>query len=724
MVAAQEEKLMGVITDNQGNSVAEAHVYALNQQTSTKTNFKGEFSIKVESTDTLYVQSERFTDAKIVVNPSKKVSITLLQKNYTLDEVILTQKENPLEVISGYDVAINPVKSSQEVLRLVPGLFIAQHAGGGKAEQIFLRGFDIDHGTDIALDVDGIPVNMVSHAHGQGYSDLHFVIPETIQNIDFGKGPHKADRGNFATAGYASMNTIDQVYTNTFKQEIGEFNTFRTLGLFGINGEKSESHTVLSAEYLSSNGAFESPQNFNRVNVFGKFTIPLSASDQLTLTSSYFSSEWDASGQIPVRAVQDGTISRFGAIDDTEGGETSRFNTSIQYRTFLADDSMLKASAYYSAYEFGLYSNFTFFLNNPEVGDQIFQQENRNLFGGKLSWQKDLLILDVDAEFTAGIGVRSDYVEDSELSETINRTTINLRRSLGDIRETNSFSYVKLAYKPSKFTITPSLRLDYFSNTYTNALEDNITATQQKAMLNPKLSIGYAANPQTDLFLKAGTGFHSNDTRVVVAQSGQTILPRAYGVDAGLNLKPTPKLFINSTLWYLGLDQEFVYVGDEGVVEPSGRTRRFGADLTTRYQLSEVLFLDSDFTYSHARSLEAEDGEDYIPLAPQFAASGGLTLKAFKNFSGSIRSRLLTDRPADESNTIKADGYFITDFTANYTWKRFELGVIVENIFDREWNEAQFLTNSRLQNEAVAVEEIHFTPGNPINVRTRLTYTF
>lgn len=313
-----------------------------------------------------------------------------------MEDVVVTQNlDQNSNTISAVDIQFRPINTSQDVLKIVPGLFIAQHAGGGKAEQIFLRGFDIDHGTDIELNVDGMPVNMVSHAHGQGYSDLHFVIPETIEQVDFDKGPYYAKQGNFNTAGYANFYQR-RLSESMFKIEGGQFGTFRTVGLFNLlKAQKAEDPSLyLATEFFRTDGYFESPQYFNRFNSLLKYHQKLNDTQTLELSFSGFTSSWDASGQIPQRAVDNGTITRFGAIDDTEGGETSRINLNSKLTTELSNGGYFENQVYFSQYNFNLVSNFTFFLNDPVNGDQITQSENRQIFGSKNSYWVENMLLD------------------------------------------------------------------------------------------------------------------------------------------------------------------------------------------------------------------------------------------------------------------------------------------------------------------------------------------
>jgi len=285
--------------------------------------------------------------------------------------------------------------------------------------------------------------------------------------------------------------------------------------------------------------------------------------------------------------------------------------------------------------------------------------------------------------------------------------------------------FVNAELEFGKLTVAPALRLEHFKFMYNDKLQPTYTSlAEDKTILLPKLNFFYEAKDNLQLYLKSGIGFHSNDTRVVVSNANENVLPKAYGVDLGNIWKPTPKLVVNSALWYLFLEQEFVYVGDAGIVEPSGKTRRYGADLGFRYQINDWLFLNSDATLTKARSIDEAAGEDYIPLAPDFTLTGGLTVNKFKGFSGGLRFRYIDDRPANEDNSIVAHGYFVSDFNVNYTINKLTFGIAIENLFDTDWNETQFATTSRLQNEAAAVEEIHFTPGTPFSSKVSISYKF
>ncbi|AOW19824.1 TonB-dependent receptor [Urechidicola croceus] len=724
---AQTSIINGKIKDSFNQPIENAYVYNSNSNNHTHTLENGVFILKNNSIgDTLTIGILGFQERKITLKNEDletNLSITLESKVFNLQELVLTNEFNPNATITKLDLESNPVNSSQEILRKVPGLVIGQHAGGGKAEQLFLRGFDIDHGTDISISVDGMPVNMVSHAHGQGYSDLHFVIPETIKNINFGKGPYNATKGDFNTAGFVDFSTKDNIDNNKISIGIGDFNSIRTLGLFNLSDKKDNQNMYTAIEYIENDGPFISPQNFSRLNIMTKYSTLLNDTDKLSLTASHFTSNWTASGQIPTRVID--SISRFGSIDDTEGGNTSRTNFNIAHSHTINDNERLKTNVFYTHYDFELYSNFTFFLDDPINGDQIKQKEDRNIFGFNTQLVKNKDYNTIYATYTSGLGLRHDISNKNELSHTLNRKTTLDYLKYGNIYQTNLYGFYSAEFEIGKFKINPAIRFDYFKFMYENKLSSEYNLeSKTKNIFSPKLNISFSQNKNSLWFLKSGIGFHSNDTRVVVSKNGKDILPKAYGVDFGNIWKPTSKLVLNTAFWYLLSEQEFVYVGDAGIVEPSGKSQRFGLDLGIRYQFNDYLYFDTDATLTNAKNLDLPSRENYIPLAPDFTVSGGLSLNNYKSFSGGIRYRYIDDRPANEDNSINAQGYLITDFNLNYTFGKTTIGIAIENLFDIEWNETQFATESRLSYESQPVEEIHFTPGTPFYFKTSINYAF
>ena len=719
-----------VITSESNEPLPAAHVkIEKGASKSTITDKTGNFAFQsVEDGEYLltvtYVGFEKFSDT-ITVKNDRTLTISLLPGQIQLADVVIDANANrSINFLSPVDIKLRPANTSQDILRMVPGLFIAQHAGGGKAEQIFLRGFDIDHGTDINLSVDGLPVNMVSHAHGQGYSDLHFVIPELIGYVDFNKGPYYADKGDFTTAGFVEFHTKNYLDRNFLKVEGGRFSTWRSVGAVNLIAKKDgPSSAYVAGEVFGSQGYFESPQDFSRFNLVGKFNSKLGVNDYININASYFDSKWDASGQIPERAVSNGLITRFGYIDNTEGGNTSRSNFSVKHNHQFRSGADLTQQLFTTYYAFDLYSNFTFFLNDSINGDQINQREGRQIYGYKASYNSSRTFIGMPSELEVGVGIRYDNINNISLSRTIKRTFL-FHKHLGDLDQVNISAYVKQTIKPSeKWAVSFAARIDNLHFKHYDELEQ--TNRYAKATIaSPKVNVNYQLSNSLAIYAKAGSGFHSNDARAVTASGANDVLPKAYGVDVGINAKINERLLLNAAIWRLDMEQEFIYVGDEGIVEQGGRTKREGLDLSVRSQVLSWLFFDGDVNITRPRLKDAEHGSHYIPLAPSISGVGGFSVQTKGGLNASLRSRYLADRPANEDYSMVAAGYFLADVVLNYSFKNFDFQVTAENIFDAEWNEAQFATESMLKNESDSTSEIHFTPGAPRFLKFGITILF
>ena len=702
-ITSTDNQTSGVLTDQYGNF----YIKTKNANLNLLVSYIGYKALTITTEGKTYINAEMKTDA---VNLK--------------DVVVLSSSSTAkFSTLAKIDLDLKPVRNTQELLRLVPGLFIAQHAGGGKAEQIFLRGFDNDHGTDFQVSVDGLPVNMVSHAHGQGYADTHFIIAETINNIDFGAGPYYTEHGNLNTAGYVAFSTFNNIAKNRVQIEAGRYNTFRALGMFDLfKKNKDKQSAYIAGDAYFTNGATVNKQNFNRFNIFGKYNLAISDNTQLTATLSGFKSKWDASGQVPERAVEDGTIDRFGSIDPSEGGNTERYNANIMLAHTFNNNTTWENQAYFTHNNFSLYSNFTFYLLDSINGDEINHRESRNLYGylSKLTHKTSLGSALLTSIY--GAGLRHDATT-NELSHVVKRQLLNYI-TLGDIKETNAFGFIQQQISAGKWFIDAGVRFDYLNFNYIQKIALPQMPSQGKSIISPKLNVQYTVNPRLQLYTKFGKGFHSNDTRVVVANSGFEILPAAYATDLGVIIKPTDKLLINVALWYLYLEQEFVYNGDDANVVPSGKTRREGIDIIARYQFTTRLFANINVNFTKPRAIGLPKGEDYIPLAPTATSTGGLFYKPKEGFNGSLSYRVIKSRPANEDNTIVAKGYFVMDASVNYSKPKYEVGFAIENLLNTKWNEAQFATESRLKNEPAPVTELHFTPGIPFFIRAKLAIFF
>lgn len=699
---------------------------------------------------------------EILAGETKEINIVLVSENTEEDLLVRVipsatiEAERPFSVASvleirQLDLALRPARSTQDLLQRVPGLIIAQHAGGGKAEQIYIRNFDADHGTDVAISVDGLPVNMVSHGHGQGYADLHFVIAETIEKMSVSKGPYFASQGNLATAGAVIFRTKDTLEEQVATFEGGQLGTLRgTLLVQPLS--QSGQNLYFAGQFHHSDGPFIKKQNFDRYNVFAKYRKQRTLSKSITLSASSFGAKWNASGQIPQRALESGLITRWGAIDAGEGGETSRQNVAL----YLDDTGSIfpySVNVWTSRYQFGLFSNFTFFLNDVINGDMIEQFDERFLGGlnGKLH---------LGRRTTAGVQVRHD------------RANVGLMKSPeriraqewvnADLRETNNAFWMEhiLPLSPV-LELQVGLRSDVFRFNVKNHATSDLPRADGKtrqSILSPKLNLAYRPSQNWAVFLNIGSGFHSNDARnailgqyahdlaTTLQKEGKTqeqiaeafrerfiapeqaeiqTLPRALGAELGTRwFSQNNKTTVAVALWRLDLEREFVYVGDGGFTELSDPTRRYGLDIEVQSQLFSTLFATADFNVSNGKIVGAPAGENNIPLAPRLTTQGSLTWRHPNGFSGNVAARHIGSRPANEDNSVRALGHTLFNAGISYRFGRAALSVTLENLLDTDWNEAQFDTTSRLKNETEPVSELHFTPGNPRNMQFGLSVFF
>ncbi len=734
----QTSGIHGKVYDSESKlPLSSAIVTLVNFNQSTSTNilgeynfsnlFSGSYKIKIE-----YIGYKSNTVDVTLASDETATPITYLIDNaLTISQIDVTATSDYGKItVSPIDMILRPTSTAQDLLKLVPGLFIAQHAGGGKAEQLFLRGFDIDHGTDINIQIDGMPVNMTSHAHGQGYADMHFVIPETIGSFDVYKGPYYSKFGDLATSGSVDFTSKNSIGKSMGLLEIGNYNSYRGLVMLNVLGKnshllsKEKENLYVASEYSYADGYFDSPQKFSRLNVFGKYYGLLSNKTILSLTGSTFYSHWDASGQIPTRAVEENIIGRFGSVDNTEGGNTFRTNFNLMISNATGNRSTLTNQLYYTRYGFNLYSNFTFFLNDSLNGDEINQYEKRSIYGYKGTFSFLNNAGETNFNTTLGVGARVDNIDSIYLAHTYHRQFLDFVTA-GKILQENIFAYLNESIDISDFIINPGVRVDYFNFNLTDKLIDTNSGDVNDIRIGPKLNIFYNSSPKTQFYLKTGIGFHSNDARVVVVEKNENTLPAALGYEVGTTFTLGSAL-LSTSLWGLNLQSEFVYVGDEGVVEPSGKTRRLGIDFTGRYQFNRWLWADLDLNYAKGKFIDEPEAANRIPLAPVFTSVGGMSVKLANGISGRLGYRYLDDRPANEDNSVIAKGYFVMDAVLNYSINsKYEIGLSIQNLLDNQtWNEAQFDTESRLKFESNPVSELNFTPGTPFNIKGNFSIYF
>lgn len=700
-----------------------------------QSNERGRFALRVREGDIHLVASRLgfAPETLLVAAAQRDVVFNLHEATLELDPLVVSAEPvysaASSTTIREIDLALRAVSSSQALLPLVPGLFIAQHAGGGKAEQIFLRGFDADHGTDVAISVDGTPVNMVSHAHGQGYADVHYLLPEVVEQLNVRKGPYAAQDGDLATAGAVDFRTKDRVLALA-EVRGGSFGTGRAVALVPFGGDATRAGGYIGGAYSHTEGPFIAPQNFNSGNGVARFTAPLGRSARISATATGYGASWDASGQVPTRAIDDGSLNRFGSIDASEGGTTHRYEASVALGGEGADGSQWSARAYGVNYYLNLYSNFTFFLVDSTNGDGIEQRDDRWLYGALGSYERPTRYGSVRGNLAMGASLRVDDAEVA-LFDQVQRRRLDTRVA-NRIQQQNASIWARqnLAFG-ERVTLQLGLRGDLFNvqvatdDQVPAGVDAPISGKRTLGRVSPKASLAVQAARYTTLYANAGLGFHSNDARDIVQGTlGENVLPAAFGAELGVR-QSWRGGSVAVAAWLLNLQSELVFVGDEGVTEAAGPSRRIGIDVEGRQRLLPWLWFDLDMNVARGELTEEPEGANNIALAPTFTLVAGLVVRDRGPVSGGVRVRHISDRPAAEDYSVVAQGYTVTQLFATVDIGRAQLFTSLENLFNVEWNEAQFATTSRLQGEPNGgVTDLNFTPGAPFSVIAGFRWIF
>ncbi len=630
-------------------------------------------------------------------------------------------------VIPDKDILLQPQGRPAMLLRLAPGILTVEHSGGaGKADQYFLRGFDADHGTDIAVFRDGMPVNLRSNAHGQGYADLNFIIPETIKEIQVYKGPYHVQFGDFNTGGAADFVTRDEVKEGFIQAAGGQFDTQRYLTMFSPTTGKLR--TLVAAEGYFTNGPFDNPNRYNRFNGLIKATLNPTPRSELSLTGTYNQSRWNASGQLPVYAVQAGLLDRFGSVDPSEGGRTNRATGTLRYHYDTGAGGKAFADLYAQYYELDLFSNFTFFLNDPVHGDGIEQSDRRVVYGSDVGYRQNGALLGREGTATLGVQTRVDDAR-VRLANQQQRALLNVT-SDSSILEASYSPYLKLEFLPTPWMrVNGGSRADFFTFDVQNRCATCIQQPQGRTdavIVSTKGNLILGPWAGTELFLNFGTGFHSNDARAVVSSPTVQSLPRATAYEVGARTKQWNRVELLATLWTLDLQSELVFVGDAGTTEIRGATRRYGTELGMRLTLLDWLTFRGDLTLTHA---EFRGTGQAVPLASEMTGQASLTAQHPLGLSSSLQMIHMGRRPADENRTAYAQPFTVFDWVNRYRLPvkaergRLEAFFTVQNLFDTKWRQAQFFYESQLRGQP-AVTDIHFVPGTPRNIIGGIAWYF
>lgn len=655
------------------------------------------------------------------------------------------------------DLKLRPHPRPADILQTVPGFYVVQHAGGGKANQYFLRGFDADHGTDVALSVDGVPVNNVSHGHGQGYADLNWVIPELVKRVDVKKGPYFADIGNFATAGAVDLITtphIDgssvSVSTSSYLVDEWANKPLRTArALVMVAPDVGGAHPFFAAEVNRSDSFFDNPEQLQRFNVFARAPLDFGESGRMTVTGTSYGAGWNASGQIPARLVKSGELSPFGFVDPTDGGASQRHSLIARFDRSV-DDQTLMLSAYVVHQRLRMYSNFTFFSADAEHGDQIEQEDVRTFFGAHGRYATTHSIGAFVFDTRAGIQVRNDVIENGLYQSEVRA---RLSQSVGAGVDEGSIGI----YGEEEISLPPYARLvlgvraDGFVFDVQDKLEtldaESPSTTSGSAVagvVSPKASLILTYPEIVDVFVNVGQGFHSNDARGVVRREGAvTPVTRAFGYELGARTKLFDMVDVAGSVFGLDLEGETVWVGDEGTTELRGSTRRLGIEAEGRAQLFfPWLFFDIDATATSATFTENAGNANAVALAPTFLVSSGLSVYDLYGFFGRLGLVSIGDRPATEDRFLQAQGFTRLDASLGWRSEILEVALDVQNLTNTEWREAQFANVSRLPDEIapascpggtrpieedgafLGCEDVHFTPGAPLNAMLTATFKF
>ena len=624
-----------------------------------------------------------------------------------------------------------PLLRPGSLLEYIPGMVVTQHSGAGKANQYFLRGFNLDHGTDFATWVAGMPVNLRTHAHGQGYTDLNFVIPELISRVDYWKGPYYAEIGDFGSAGGAQM-----YYTTRLKQGIalgtlGGFNYQRAL-LAG-SPELGPGALTYGLEYEHSDGPWDVPMNYKKWNGLLRYAMPL-GEGSLSLTAMGYSGEWNATDQIPQRAVDAGLIGRFGTLDASDGGQSSRYSLSADFAAPLGGGEF-RSTAYWFKYRLNLFSNFTYLLGDPVNGDQFEQADDRNTYGWTGQWSYSTQVFGRPTRNTVGYELRQDRIEPVGLYATRERQRLSTTRE-DDVVESSAGIFVSNDTQWSDtFRSVLGLRYDRYRFDVDALGTPQNSGEVSSGITSPKLSLIFGPWDKTEYFVNAGYGFHSNDARGVTikvdpvsgaAADAATPLVRSKGAELGARTEAISNVQSSLALWYLELDSELVFVGDAGATEAGRPSQRYGAEWSTRWRPKPWMFLDLDIAWNHARFTGNAPEGNYIPGAPDAVVSAGIAVDRYGPWSGAVFLRYIGPYPLLEDNSVRSDAQTTVDAQVGYELLRdLRLRLDVFNVFNAQNNDITYFYASRLPGEpAAGVADVHFHPAQPRSFRVSLAYRF
>ncbi|QGZ39462.1 outer membrane receptor protein involved in Fe transport [Pseudoduganella flava] len=615
-----------------------------------------------------------------------------------------------------------------ELLEATPGLVVSQHSGEGKANQFYLRGFNLDHGTDLATTVDGMPVNQRSHAHGQGWTDLNFVIPELAARLDYRKGPYSAQYGDFASAGATDIAYANRLTRGIANLTVGQHDYGRAL--LAASPEAGSGNLLYALETMHNDGPFTQGDNYRKVNGMLRYSEGY-VNNGWSVTAMGYRAKWNATDQIPERAVAAGTLGRFDAVDPTDGGSAYRYSLSGTWQR-SDDDQATKLSAYAIANRLDLFSNFTYYLDDPVIGDQFAQPDRRVTtgFAASHAWHHHGTTL--ASTTTVGVTAQNDNIHNGLYATKARQVTAVTRED--HIVETSGAVYVENQTRWSPvLRTTAGLRADRYRFDVTSDRAVN-SGKASDSLLSPSVSIAFGPWARTEFYVNAGTGFHSNDARGTVItvdpktnQPADRVTPlaRSRGLDLGVRSEWIRGLQTSLSLFRLDFDSELVFVGDAGTTEAGRPSRRHGIEFSNYYKPFKWLALDADLAYARGRYRDADPAGDHIPGAVEGVAQLAATVTPQGPWSGALRLRWFGPRPLVEDNSVRSAATMTVN--GRIAWQagrntRIELEAF--NLTNRRDAAIAYYYASRLAGEAQAVDDVHFHPIESRSLRLSLTQTF
>jgi hypothetical protein len=632
--------------------------------------------------------------------------------------------------VSAAQLDARPIMRAGEVLETVPGLIVSQHSGEGKANQYYLRGFNLDHGTDFSTTVAGVPVNTPTGAHAHGYADASFLIPELVSGVQFKKGPYFADEGDFSAAGAANINYLNQLDRPMLRLSAGHDGWGRIFG--AASPRVGDGYLLGALEVNHNDGPWVRPDDYRKVNSLLRFSRGDNRNG-FSLTGMGYWATWDATDQVPERAITTGLIPRFGLLDATDGGKADRQSVAVEFQRSNGPSS-LRGTGFVLRNSLNLFSNFTFFLDDPENGDQFEQAEKRVAAGGRITYRRLGHFLNRHTESAIGLQVRRDWLDPVGLYRTVTRQRLSTTRE-DDVGQTTVGVYAQTEVEWTRtFRTTFGLRADRYQFSVTSDNPRN-SGDGSGGLASPKAGAIFGPWGGTEIYLNAGTGFHSNDARGVAITvdpvSGEpadrvTPLVRAKGAEIGLRTVRIRGVQSTVALWYLSLDSELLFVGDAGTTEAGRPSRRVGIEWTNYARLKSWLTLDADLAFTRARFTDDDPAGNQIPGALDRVISAGLTVEPQQRLFGSIRVRHFGPRPLVEDASVSSKSTTLWNGEVGYRLSRKARFVLEAfNLFDAEVSDIDYFYASRLPGEpADGIEDIHLHPALPRSARIGIQFSF